>query len=266
MIKIKPAELRDASSLRNLPPAEWFIKLDELFLVHFNNDYFYSVIAEIDNEVIGFGNLIINELSAWFGNIVVNKNYQRQKIGTNIINHLQNHLDEKKIDSRILIATREGKALYKTLGFTEKEDYQFYRGQCKSSNNINIMPISTEDYEGVFNLDKIITGENRRAFLQQFIGKSFIYKKDGAVNGFCIPNIGSGPVYALDEEAGSALMKYKHSNELCASVVPKANKDALMFFRYNSFDHFGEAVRMYYGKDVNWMPDKVFSRMFAYSG
>jgi len=266
MIKVRPALIEDARFLRDLPPAEWFIKLDELFLLHYKNKYFYSVVVELDNIIIGFGNLIIHKNSAWFGNIIVHKNHQRKKIGTEIIRYLQVYLDEIKIDSRVLIATREGRALYDTLGFLVGEDYQFYRGQCDISVNENIRPISVNDYEAVFELDKKITGENRRVFLQQFVSQGYIYEKEGVLFGFFIPNIGSGPIYTLDEEAGISLLKFKHGKESCASVVPKANKDALMFFRYNRFEHFGEAVRMYHGKDVQWEPQNVYSRMFAYSG
>ncbi len=60
-------------------------------------------------------------------------------------------------------------------------------------------------------LDREISGENRRGVLIGKLVGSFVYRTDGVVSGFYLPDLGEGLILARSEEAGIALMAVRHS-------------------------------------------------------
>jgi len=93
------------------------------------------------------------------------------------------------------------------------------------------------------------------------LGNSFVYISDGTVNGFYIPGLGEGPVFALTEEAGMELMRFKYSTTDKATI-PGENKAGIAFLKELGFvvtNTVGK--RMISGPDIGWKPEMVYNRI-----
>ena len=61
-------------------------------------------------------------------------------------------------------------------------------------------------------------------------------------------------------------MELKHSLSDCKAVIPDANQEGQRFLRRNGFEEYNSASRMVFGKEVNWVPESVFSRVGGFYG
>jgi Acetyltransferase (GNAT) domain len=115
-------------------------------------------------------------------------------------------------------------------------------------------------------LDEEITGEQRYDFIKRFFLTGWVYESSDNIEGAYLPGLGSGLIFAKNQDAGLELLKFKLSTSKTRIVIPSENKIALDFLKNEGYQSFSTAPRMFLGNEVNWKPELVFSRATGYSG
>lgn len=122
-IKITPMTLKNIQTISPILEKDfddfWSTSLLEQEL---NNENSYLVVAKKDNEIVGFASLWNVLEEAHLTNIVVKKNYRKQKIGAKLLEHLISICKDKKYTLLTLEVNESNLPaieLYKKFGFTQ---------------------------------------------------------------------------------------------------------------------------------------------------
>jgi len=253
----------DIEQIKSLQPDGWPDIIDA-FRFYCNNDYCNPIKVSVDEKIVGIGSSIKFDKSAWLAHIIVNNDFRNQGIGFNIVDLLQNDIMEKGIDTSLLIATELGEPVYKKAGFRKVSDYRYFKKEkdlIKKEFSKNIQPYKSDFYKDLILLDNYVSGEKRERLLKNYLNESFVYLENNVIQGFFIPNLGEGPIYALTPIAGKELMRFKYSS-VDKATIPSENKTGIGFlkeFGFNETNTTGK--RMIFGQDIEWKPTMIYSRI-----
>jgi GNAT superfamily N-acetyltransferase len=263
--KIRNDEL---SLIRDLAPTDWKIDLGKVYSQHYDQDYFYPVIAEIESEIVGTGIAIVNDNSTWLGTIIVKEEYRNKGIGKAITNHLINHSKSGGIDTIILAASESGLPVYRKIGFEHDLDYLFFKTDNLKKIETHceyISAINKNDYPFILRLDFAITGEKREKLLMNSLVNGIKYQ-DEILRGYYLPEFGTGLIVASSEASGIELLKYKLSVDPSPVCIPETNKAAIQYLNSAGYYRYFKTPRMFLNKNVNWDSKNIFSRGCGYLG
>jgi len=269
-LKIRPVKSIELPLLKDFAPPEWNNDISRLFMLYFGQPYFHPIVAELNGEIAGCANGLLNQKTGWLGNIIVLPDYRRQGIGSALTAYLVEFFHKLGCTSQVLVATVLGEPVYTKLGFTVRSTYTFLR----SANAIPARPtphvrkVEPGDFETIRELDCEITGEKRAAFLERFLAGGWVYQAGvrEKLSGFFLPDLASGPVIARDVEAGLELLQFKLGRGCISVVLPSSNKTALDFLIGSGFQVENTAPRMTLGPELTWRPEGVFCRGSGYCG
>jgi GNAT superfamily N-acetyltransferase len=269
MLEIRLLQPDDLPLLKNFAPPDWNTDLSVTFAFHFDQSYFHPIVAELEGIIVGCAHGILNGNSGWLGNIIVLPDYRGRGIGLSLTSHLVDFFHKKNCTSQILIATKMGKPVYSKLNFQTTSHYLFLKTEQNTMpvNLVNIRRLLPTDIPRVFQIDKAITGEDRRSFLGHFLDDGWVHESSSnIVDGFFLPSMAQGTVLAENDVAGLALLEFKIGHGSTSIVIPEANRTALMFLLERGFQETANAPRMVLGHDVNWHPQQIYSRGGGYCG
>jgi GNAT superfamily N-acetyltransferase len=263
MVTVRNYRKQDASKIGYLQPEGWE---DIKFYFNFFEklSFCFPVIAEINSDVIGIANCLLNKNTGWISHIIVSEKYRNQGIGYKLTKHVMNILSENNCTTQLLIATQMGENLYAKLGFKKSCLYNFFIGkQLDYPKKENIRKIEKSDYNNILKLDYDISGEYREQMIKQFFSSGYVYeeKNSGIISGYFLPDLGDGVILASGNIAGIELLKFKHTLKKCRTVLPEENYVGNEFLLDNRFELQNQAYRMVLGKEVNWKPQSVFCRI-----
>ena len=128
-----------------------------------------------------------------------------------------------------------------------------------------ITPALEEDYDNIFQLDYNISGEKREKLLATALSTGFKYK-DMEIEGFYLPDFGKGLIIADSEIAGTELLKFRFSLDQSAICIPESNQTAIKLVNSLGFFEYSKIPRMFLNRNVQWHPEKVYSRGCGYMG
>jgi len=269
MLNIRALLPNEIPFLAALTPPEWNTNLSITFSFHLGQPYFYPIAAELDEKFIGCANGLWNKNAGWLGNIVVAAEARGQGIGSALTRNLIAFFQSKEVTHQILIATKMGEPVYRKLGFETTSFYIFLKTEEPVSllKATGVRPCKQEDYETIFHLDRSITGEERRPFLERFLKSGWVHESDSnELDGFFLPDLSQGPILAENDTAGLSLLTYKLSCGCKSIVIPESNTVALSFLQERNFQETARAPRMVLGRDTDWHPEHVYSRGGGYCG
>lgn len=293
-MRIRPLKFSDIPLLKDFAPTDWGSNISQVFFSHFGRTYFYPIVAENNGTIVGCANGLINEETGWLSNIIVQPEYRGQGIGSALSAHLVEYLQSRGCASQTLVATKMGEQIYTKLGFITRSTYTFLHRDRKlfgrhlplnllrRGNRIygilrsftrKLVPLRSvlyirqaeaRDFEAMRVLDREITGENRKVFLEQYLAEGWVYQAsvEEPVSGFFLPSLGS--IMARDSRAGLGLLQFNLSNITYA--VPTTNKQALDFLIRSGFYIQSVMPRMTLGSDLEWRPEGIYKRGPAYCG
>jgi GNAT superfamily N-acetyltransferase len=248
--KIRKDEL---SLVRDLPPPEWNINLEKVYNQHYNQEYFYPVVAIIDSEITGTGIAVVNENATWLGTIIVKDNYRKRGIGKAITNHLISYSQSKGVDNIILAASESGLPVYRKIGFEPDINYLFFRTDTPVKTDPfsnNISEITKNDHQWIFGLDLAISGEGRERLVTRFLKTGFKYKDDIS-KGYYLPDFGAGLIIADSVISGLELLKFRLSRDNSPVCIPEANEAAIDHLTSIGYCQYFKTPRMFLNKNVN---------------
>jgi GNAT superfamily N-acetyltransferase len=262
-MELRPLTYDDLDETKKLQPEGWPDILPE-FEFYVRKKFCYPIKALLDRKMVGVGTLIVFGRTGWLAHIIVDENHRKIGIGSQITCKLINIAKNHSLETLLLMATELGLPIYKKAGFRIITAYQYYH---RISPRIDFYPsLNIRSYEDsleaeIFKLDEEISGEDRRALLTDHLGNALVYVKNDKVEGCYVPDLGEGMIIANTAAAGVELMKVKYS-QADKAVLPIDNATGTDFLKQHGFalsDTRG--TRMILGKDIDWKPQQVFSRI-----
>ncbi len=196
---IRPILASELLLLKDFAPKEWNTDLSAIFSFHFGQKYYYPIVAEVSGEVVGCAQGLVSGGAGWLGNIVVLPDYRGRGIGFALTDHLIQFLRSRGCTSLILIATPLGEPVYRKLGFETATQYVFFKRDepCAAEAVSGIRKLAPRDAAAVFDLDAVVTGEERRELLAYFLIDGWVHESTGGqIDGFFLPRFAHGPILA----------------------------------------------------------------------
>jgi GNAT superfamily N-acetyltransferase len=254
---------KDLDEIRNLQPDGWPDIIPD-FEFYIRSPFCHAVKAKMSDRIVGTGAFILHEKTSWIAHIIVDTNHRNQGIGRKIVDYLLENFFAKSAETCLLIATELGKPVYVKSGFREVTEYYFFKRHTDG----NTYPVSEricackkEHHTDIFALDNKISGENRKSLLKDYLDNSMVYVENNQVLGCYIPDLKEGLIIADTTEAGLQLMKIKYS-KIHKAVLPSDNMEGINFLKQNGFTKMERVgTRMLLGKDIPWIPQKLYSRI-----
>lgn len=246
-----------------LQPEGWS-DITEAFRFYCTSNFCNPIKITLDTDIVGIGNSLFFDKTAWLAHIIVSPEYRRQGIGYGIVDSLLSDIKTRGIETALLTATALGEPVYLKSGFRNVSDYLFFRRETVKVNKQftnRIKPYKEDYYSDIIRLDTYISGENRERLLKDYLSDSFLHISNGTINGFYIPGLGEGPVFALTKDAGKELLRFKYST-ISKATIPAENKDGIDFLKELGFTATNTVgKRMISGPDIVWRPEMVYSRI-----
>lgn len=254
----------DLNNIMLLQPDGW-PGIDKEFEFYIQSDFCNPVKVTIDEQIVGIGASIAFENTAWLAHIIVDHNFRNKGIGFKIVDVLVKHLNETKpIETFLLIATEIGRPVYLRYGFRDVCSYLFMKREktwITKPDSDNILDFKDEYRSAIYALDFLTTGEKRESLIEPHINSSKAFIEDGIITGYFLPTLREGLIYAQTEKAGIGLMNLKYSN-IDKAVLPSRNIAGIKFLKENGFiENTIKGTRMILGKDLNWKPANMYSRI-----
>ncbi len=195
----------------------------------------------------------------------MDKDYRNKGIGNGIVKELISRLKEiKSIETYMLIATEIGRPVYLKSGFRDVDNYLFMkRGQPWKGKPVSekIFDFKKEYRSAIYDLDFDVSGEKREILLEPHLASSKVFIENNRLTGYYLPGLREGLIYGQTEEAGTELMNLKYARSDKA-VIPSLNIAGIEFLKQNGFiEDSVKGTRMVLGKELDWKPKNIFSRI-----
>jgi hypothetical protein len=262
-IQFRGITYNDLNEIRKLQPEGWTDIVPEYDL-YVRKKYCFPIKAMLDNKMVGVGTIIVFDSTAWLAHVIVDINHRNSGTGFQITEKLINDGMDKSAETFLLIATELGFPVYKKFGFNAVSAYSFLKRDKPWRDSLlspNIFPYEDSFESKIYELDKKISGENRRSLLADYLENTLVYIQNSSVLGFYMPDLGEGLILAGTTEAGLELMKIKYL-KVDKAVLPGQNHVGTDFLKQNGFTFSDtKGTRMILGEDIEWKPTEIFSRI-----
>lgn len=264
-MNFKAINLNDLTHLSHLQPDDWPDIVPE-FRFYAEADYCYPIKLSKEDLIIAIGTSIQFEDTAWLSHIIVDLRYRNQGIGSAITEYLINNLQEQSFQSILLIATELGRPVYEQFDFRPVCEYSYMKREPSYQQPFRssfIEPYTTAHYPAIMELDRRVSGENREILLKDYLDDAHLFLEKDRLTGFYLPQLREGLIVAETERAAHALMQGKYSDgSITRAVIPCANKTGIGYLQQLGFSHSDRTgVRMIRGKEIDWKPDCLYSRI-----
>ncbi len=266
---IRTLKQNDIKGLNKLPPVDWKFDYEDFLHNFMEDDFFYAFAMVKDNEIIGTGNVFLENKIGWLANIIVAEEFRGNGFGSMLTKFLVDFLNDKGCETQLLIATELGEPVYQKIGFNKITEYHCFDSEedydFEYSNSIRELNIA--DLDSVYKLDYEANAENREHLLIRYHKSGFGYfTPDNEMLGVYLPNFGRGLVLSKDKKAGIELLKLKHSKKGKRTLLPIDNKDGIKFLEKSGLKKGNKCSRMILGKKNNWTPSYIYSYGSGYCG
>ena len=263
MLEFEKIGYKDLYLLDKFQPDGW-TNIVPSFKFYIDSDFCLPLKAMQKGEIVGLGSCIVHEGTAWLAHIIVSPEHRNRGTGFLIVDKLIRYLKSKSIGSILLIATELGFPVYLKAGFHPVSEYSFYKREVTVTIDKpfeNVIKYEQKYRFGAIELDRRISGENRIKLIDEHLQDSFLYVENEKVAGLYVPLPGEGLIVADNTPAGLELMKLKYSS-VGIAALPSENIEGNEFLLNNGFiPNKKKGTRMIYGDNIDWQPDKIFSRI-----
>ncbi|OGU59000.1 MAG: hypothetical protein A2V66_16395 [Ignavibacteria bacterium RBG_13_36_8] len=263
-ITIRDLLYSEVELIRYLQPKGWS-DITFYFRMYTRCAFCYPIAAVQNSRIIGVATGIKNKDTGWVAHVIVSPNHYRHGIGQMLTEHVVKNLDSLGCKTQLLIATQMGEKLYEKLGFRTSGTYKFFKPKQIQVKKVskNIRQLKYDERDEILALDEKISGEFRKHMLEMFLKNGWIYidPDTNKIKGYFLQELGEGSIIATDEQGGTELLEFKHHLGPMKTTIPDKNKTAEKFLLNNGFEEYQTAPRMVLGKEVDWKPECVYSRI-----
>ena len=263
LMKLESLSKNDLEHIRHLQPSGWSDILVE-FEFYVNSPFSYPIKTELNDQIVGIGASIEFDKTAWLAHIIVDPEHRRKGIGYNIVEELLRYLELRSMETCLLVATEMGLPIYEKAGFRIVTEYTYLKREIPQQHtkiSDHVFPFKEKNADIIYKLDREVTGENREWLLSDFLDDSYVYMDNNVITGYYLPKLGEGLIIAQNDSAGIELLKLKIPTH-DKIVLPSDNQVGIEFLKQNGFIKMDtKGTRMICGKNIDWQPKKVFSRI-----
>lgn len=252
----------DLPELVHLNPPDWN-DITPAFRQYLEKAHCTPMKLVIDHHMVGVGTAICHGRTGWLGHIIVHPEFRSHGLGTYITRHLVDLLLQQRVKTIMLIATTLGEPVYRKIGFKNETTYDFFKREAPfpGSGEVRSTIAFSEDYiDQLRSLDRLISGEERSAWLEPYLSEARLHVVDGILKGYYVPDLGDGLINAIESESGLALMNVRLQDHHDA-VVPFDNVQAISLLESIGFVRHLTAGRMWLGEKHSWKPGCVYNRI-----
>lgn len=225
-------------------------------------------VMEHDGKVVGTATTICYENRfAWIGMVLVDPEYRKQGIGTELLRKTIEYLADAHIVTMKLDATPLGRPLYTKLGFVD--EYEIERWILKRPSGVVLTtpramcaPLSEVQMEQILRLDKELFGADRSFLLRSLFDETPEFAmavwEDGLPQGYAFGRCGLfadhlGPWMAKSRAAAGKVLQgflTKSSRETVIADCMKSNSIAVELLGACGFDPSRPLTRMVRGPNI----------------
>ncbi|MEO6719914.1 MAG: GNAT family N-acetyltransferase [Ferruginibacter sp.] len=266
-MNIQPIQEADLELIKQLQPLEW----DDITIPHklyLRSQFCSPIKVTINDRIAGIGTAIRHLDTVWLAHIIVHPDFRSKGIGKTITQTLVDSIDRRQFKTIYLIATDLGFPVYQKVGFKEEADYAHLtrkNGTFPVPVLPSIVTYKKKYQKEIIELDKRISGEDRRERLRDQLETSMLYISGNKVEGAYFPQLGNGLIIAENPAAGIELMKLR-IEERDFAILPAENKPGINFLLENNFNQVRISKRMFLGKRRKWHPAFIYNRISGQFG
>jgi hypothetical protein len=250
---------QDLGEIASVQPEGW-PDISPYFNFYTHSNFCRPIKIVLDKRIVGVGNAIMHDKTAWLSHIIVDVQYRNRGFGALITKSLIAIVHGQKIPTILLIATKSGEPVYRKVGFEKETEYQSYVQDKKLIFDDQSVPFSASYEKQMLDLDKKISGESRNTLLASHLQHARLIIHDNTLKGFYLPTLGEGMIMADEDEAGIKLLQVKH-REIQRTAIPVNNRVAHQFLLAHGFSEGFKGTKMFLGKPIRCCPEKNFSRI-----
>ncbi|MGB7844698.1 MAG: GNAT family N-acetyltransferase [Candidatus Acidiferrum sp.] len=226
-------------------------------------------VAEIDTRVCGTATTICyQDRFAWIGMVLVDPEYRKRGIGTQLLKRTIEYLDHRRIPTMKLDATPQGQPLYEKLGFVTEYEIQRWilkRPADTAGRNAKSSPFPLNEAQlvSILGADQIVFGADRgfllRSLHDEFPEFAMGAWDNGTPQGYAFGRRGNfadhlGPWMARNWAAAEELLNEFLKRSARATLVVDcltANPLAIKLLLACGFVHSRALMRMHRGPNAH---------------
>ncbi len=219
-------------------------------------------VAELDGYAVGTTTTCVLGSVAWIAMVLVDVNARGRGIGTRLLRHALEYLEERRVLTVRLDATPAGRPVYEKLGFLAEYELVRYEGMASQYPASQIVTeLAPGAYPDVLEFDKKETGTDRGKMLLRLFGEFpqelRVVRRQSTVKGYVTIRPGAnaiqvGPCMAATD-AGAPLLSDAFTRcrgKMVFVDVPTGNADAVKFVEAAGLRTQRSFTRMYRGKRI----------------
>jgi GNAT superfamily N-acetyltransferase len=217
MLKVKPMRQGDfAFATRLANTADWNMSVEDFdFNVKLEPEGCF--IAYQGEKRLGIATCISYGKIGWFGNLIVEKQFRREGVGSLLLKHALDYLRGRGVESIGLYAVRDLADFYGRFGF--KKDIEFtvlHHEKLTLTSHVKLSPVLPQDIQNVADFDAACFGASREKLLSAIISKpnNFCYcsVENGEIEGFVAAKVFEnmaevGPLVCKDKALAKMLLE-----------------------------------------------------------
>ncbi len=220
-------------------------------------------LAEKSSQKIGITTITRYGKIASLGTLIILPPYRGYGIGTALMEHAIQYLDNCGVETIKLDAVAKAIPLYKRLGFQEAFPSLRFNGTGRKKSDSGVIRMKMRDLSDVVSLDLQYSGLQRTHVLNSLYNASpdlcFLYRENNRLLGFIMarksmkmykigPWICNPDCEGISEELLKKVMSKGHKNLIWVGV-PGGNEKAVSILEGNGFMQKSSSMRMVRGKE-----------------
>lgn len=217
-----------------------------------------------NGQPVAVGTSIFHKDTVWFACIITHGEHRNKGLGSAITRHLIESVDRNRYPTIYLDATEFGYPVYLKQGFEVEGQYAHLRREdtaSERSHSTHIQPFTEHFREDAYALDRMVSGEDRRGVMAEFLAGAFVYiGSNGVLQGVFLPTWSDGPIIAATDEAGFALMDFRSLTRPVA-ILPMGNTSGLKHLQEIGYNMYRTSRRMILGPRRVWRPEGLYNRI-----
>lgn len=253
----------DIAFLPEMEPEGWG-DLRPRFEYFLRSGHCRPIKIEEHGKPVAVGTTISHKNSVWLACIITHPEHRNKGLGSAITRALVNSVDRGQYPTISLDATEFGFPVYLKQGFEVEGQYGHFRreGEFKAvPQPTAVGPFSEEFREAAYALDQLVCGEDRHGVMAEFLNDAHVYVDEaGELKGIYLPSWSDGPVMAVTDEAGFALLQLRMISRPVA-ILPMGNTSAIQYLQENGYKLYRTSRRMVLGPRLSWHPEYAYNRI-----
>lgn len=226
----------------------------------------YPVLARASGRLVATAVATYNGSVGWLGKVFVAPEFRGQGIGTTLTKALLHELERKGCTTFALIATEMARGMYEELGFQPQGSYFAFRGPpAQMPVHPRLRPLARADLQGVSDLDRYVTGEDRVQLLGAITHRGWVLTGEDqeTIVGYYIPVCwGGGPAVALNPEDGRVLLDVARAQPGFGQgywpAFYEQNVTGMNHLKAEGFTEYIRLTRMTRGAGPEWKPEAIW--------